>query len=78
MMVVEDGWAGLFALQATTAARRRGVGKAVFRALVDGARAVGAHCLYLQVEQGNTPAQTLFRSLGFRRSHGYHYRTRAV
>jgi GNAT superfamily N-acetyltransferase len=78
MMVVEDDWAGLFALQAATSARRHGIGKAVFRTLVDGARAAGAQRLYLQVEQGNMPAQTLFRSLGFRLSHGYHYRTRAV
>ncbi len=78
MMVVDDGWAGLFALQAVTAARRRGIGRAVFRALADGARNTGAERLYLQVEQGNTPAQTLFRSLGFRLSHGYHYRTKAV
>lgn len=78
MMVVDDGWAGLFALQTAGTARRRGIGKAVFRALVDGARAAGARHLYLQVEQGNTPAQTLFRRLGYIRSHGYHYRSRAV
>ncbi len=78
MMVLEEGWAGLFALEAVAAARRRGVGRAVFRSLTDWARENGALRYYLQVEQRNPPARQLFTKAGFRKSHAYHYRSKVV
>lgn len=51
--------------------RRRGVARALMAAW---ARAAGDRLLALQVMTDNAPAQALYASLGFERSHGYHYR----
>jgi hypothetical protein len=37
-------------------------------------REQGAPCIYLQVECDNAPAAALYASMGFSRSHGYHFR----
>jgi ribosomal protein S18 acetylase RimI-like enzyme len=55
--------------------RRCGVARAVLGALADWSRQQCARDLYLQVERDNAPAQALYASLGFTRSHGYHFRT---
>ena len=34
----------------------------------------GSQTLYLQVEESNRAARTLYDRLGFSASHGYHYR----
>jgi ribosomal-protein-alanine N-acetyltransferase len=47
-------------------ARRRGVGRALVRALVVGARARGARTAHLEVRAGNAAAIALYASLGFR------------
>lgn len=43
----------------------------IVRALADWATAVGATRAFLQVEQRNTPAVTLYRTLGFTTHHTY-------
>jgi N-acetylglutamate synthase len=57
------------------ALRRRGVARAVLGALADWSRERGADRVYLQVERDNVPAQALYASMGFKRSHGYHFRS---
>jgi ribosomal protein S18 acetylase RimI-like enzyme len=50
------------------------VARAVLRALARWSREQGADGLYLQVECDNAPAQALYASMGFERSHGCHFR----
>lgn len=56
--------------------RRRGLGRALSGTLLALAGVQGATRALLEVEAENTPARTLYRSLGFRRIGGYHYRVR--
>jgi N-acetylglutamate synthase len=67
-------WAGLTAIEVDPAYRRRGLAVAVTTALIARAARHGAGRVYLQVEDGNEPALALYRRLGFRVHHGYHYR----
>ena len=75
--VLERGWVGVFGMATEASQRRTGVGGSLLGALAAAAHARGARHLYLQVEVENAPAQALYRSLGFTRSHGYHYRVSA-
>lgn len=70
----DRGWAGVFCMAVEPAARRRGVARAVLRALAEWSRDRGARGLYLQVECDNAAAQALYASARFTRSHGYHFR----
>ncbi len=45
--------------------RRRGVGRALVRAVVDWAATTGAERVELWVTQGNAPAQQLYEAMGF-------------
>ena len=67
-------WAGLTALEVVPAARRRGLGGLVVRALLGWAAQRGARHAYLQVAAENVAAQAAYRQAGFTRHHGYHYR----
>ncbi len=46
--------------------RHRGVGTQALRFVEEQCHALGVHALHLEVEQGNTVAQRLYRGLGFR------------
>ena len=46
-------------------ARRQGTGRALVLALVDELTKKGSHSLMLEVRVSNTPARTLYESLGF-------------
>lgn len=72
--VVASGWLGVFGMGTATTHRRRGVARSVLRALAEAGRAAGAPHTYLQVEEDNDAARALYRSVGFRLSHRYHYR----
>jgi ribosomal protein S18 acetylase RimI-like enzyme len=74
--VVERGWLGVFGMSTAPALRRQGVAVALLRALADTAEGEGIGALYLQVEVENEPAQRLYRTSGFLRGFGYHYRSR--
>jgi ribosomal protein S18 acetylase RimI-like enzyme len=74
LAVCESGWAGLYCVATRADARRRGIAGALVHALVRWAGERGARGVYLQVERDNAPGQALYARLGFRRSHGYHYR----
>jgi N-acetylglutamate synthase len=73
-VAVADGWAGLTAVEVDPAHRRRGLARAITGALAAAAVQRGAASLYLQVEDGNSAARTLYRQAGFSDHHGYHYR----
>jgi N-acetylglutamate synthase len=68
------GWAGLTAIEVDPRYRRRGLAAAVTAALAAAAARQGAAQLYLQVEDDNVAARTLYRKIGFTDHHGYHYR----
>jgi N-acetylglutamate synthase len=68
-----DGWAGLTAVEVDPAHRRRGLARAITGALAAAAADRTAN-LYLQVEDENSAARTLYRQAGFADHHGYHYR----
>jgi ribosomal protein S18 acetylase RimI-like enzyme len=74
LAVCERGWSGVFCMAVDPAARRRGVARTLLCALADWSREQGADGLYLQVECDNAPARALYASMGFTRSHGYHFR----
>ncbi|WP_431972771.1 GNAT family N-acetyltransferase [Micromonospora haikouensis] len=70
--VTGDGrWLGLSLIEALPHARRQGLATHVIRALADWGAALGATGAFLQVEQRNTPAVTLYRRLGFTTHHTY-------
>ncbi|NYF55117.1 GNAT family N-acetyltransferase [Micromonospora purpureochromogenes] len=64
-------WLGLSLIEVVPDARRRGLAGRVVRALVDWGVAEGATHAFLQVEQRNTAAVTLYRRLGFTTHHTY-------
>ena len=45
--------------------RRRGIAEALVNALVEELKAVGSHCLTLEVRASNAPAIALYEKLGF-------------
>ena len=66
-----DRWLGVSLVQTAPAARRRGLGRHVVRGLAQWAAQRGATQAYLQVEERNTPAVTLYGRLGFSTHHTY-------
>jgi ribosomal protein S18 acetylase RimI-like enzyme len=72
--VVDQRWCGVTALEVVESQRRRGLGNAVMRALLDWGARQGARHVYLQVAEDNTPALELYRRLGIGLHHRYHYR----
>jgi GNAT superfamily N-acetyltransferase len=71
---VAGGWAGLTAVEVRPGYRRQGLGAAITAAACEQAVQRGVARVFLQVEVDNEPAQALYRRLGFRYSHRYHYR----
>jgi N-acetylglutamate synthase len=74
LAVVDGPLVGIFAMRTAPTARRSGHGRAVLDRLLGWGRAMGATAAYLQVEAANAPALALYRSAGFVRLYGYHYR----
>ena len=70
---VDEGWVGVTAVEVDAGHRRRGLGTAVMRAILDWGHARGATSAYLQVAEDNAGALALYDTLGFARHHGYHY-----
>ena len=54
--------------------RRQGLGAAITAAACLAARERGLSRVFLQVEVDNAAARALYKRLGFRDSHRYHYR----
>jgi GNAT superfamily N-acetyltransferase len=64
-------WLGLTLMEVTPPARRRGLARHVVRGLAEWAGALGASRAFLQVEESNPAAVTLYRGLGFTTHHTY-------
>ncbi len=71
---IADGWAGITAVEVDQNHRRQGLGVAITAAACLAAQERGLSRVFLQVEEGNAPARVLYKRLGFRDSHRYHYR----
>ena len=70
---IAGGWAGLTAVEVHPGHRREGLGAAITAAACLWRSGAGSR-VFLQVEEGNAPAQALYERLGFRYAHRYHYR----
>ncbi|MEV0897695.1 GNAT family N-acetyltransferase [Actinoplanes sp. NPDC049802] len=66
-----DRWLGVSLVQTVPAARRRGLGRHVMRGLARWASQRGATRVYLQVEERNAAAVTMYGRLGFSTHHTY-------
>ncbi len=77
MAVVQSGWVGLFDIVTAAAWRRRGYGRQVVAGLLGLGKAHGASQAYLQVMLNNSPALSLYASLGFKESYQYWYRLKS-
>jgi len=73
-MAAAGDWAGFTAFEVHPAGRRRGLASGIIAALAALARDRGTSGLYLQVENDNAPALSLYNHAGFTGHHGYHYR----
>lgn len=75
MASVAQGWGCVTAVRTPPEFRRRGVARALVAALAGWAGEQDAGNLFLQVEEANGPARSLYASIGFREAYRYHYRT---
>jgi ribosomal protein S18 acetylase RimI-like enzyme len=67
------GWASLHGMRTLAKARGIGFAKALIAALGQEARTRHFDQCFLQVEEGNLPALSLYRGLGFQTAWRYHY-----
>jgi len=75
LICVHDGdLAGLFEVATEKSARNKGHGRNLILSALKWARLRCAREAWLQVEAGNVPALSLYRSLGFEEVYRYHYR----
>ena len=71
--VVERGWMGVFCVVTFPQFRRRGFARQIMQSLAAWAVSQGAHSTYLQVEEKNAPAITLYANLGYKKLYSYVY-----
>jgi GNAT superfamily N-acetyltransferase len=76
LCVVDGELAGIFTMRTAVPFRSRGHARTLFRRLAAWARATGAKRLYLQIEDDNAAAQSLYRPFGPERAYTYWYRER--
>lgn len=74
LAVAEGDHAGLFEMVTRSDCLRLGLATRVVDALLAWSRSQGARTGYLQVFEGNTPAEHLYRRAGFTTHHRYWYR----
>ena len=70
---LDADWLGVHGLWVEPAARRRGLARAVMAGLLEWGAEEGATTLWLHVETDNTPALTLYESMGLQVHHGCRY-----
>ncbi len=74
--VIEGAYVGLFGVITDPALRRRGHGRALTMRLLAWSKARGARYAYLQVQEDNAAARSLYAQLGFELLYRYWYRLR--
>ena len=67
------GWVGLHGMRTVPQARGRGLATAIINALLDDAMLGGPKNMYLQVEDANVGAVSLYSHMGFKTAWRYHY-----
>lgn len=70
------GWAGIHGMRTEAACRGRGLASQVLAALGRATQARGIDRIFLQVEEGNKDARSLYRKAGFQPVWPYRYWTR--
>jgi len=76
--VCDGALAGLFEVATAERHRSKGYGRRLLLSALRWAHSRGASVAWLQVEEKNEPALTLYRSLGFEDIYQYHYRRPAA
>jgi GNAT superfamily N-acetyltransferase len=76
--VVENGCVGLFDIIVKEKFRGMGYGKTIMSALLNEAKRLDAQKAYLQVLIGNSVAENLYDSLGFKELYHYWYRIKSA
>lgn len=74
MAVAERGMAEIGLICVDPGQRGKGLGRAIVSGLMGWAGAMSCHSAYLQVDQTNAIARSLYESLGFRRLYAYETR----
>jgi GNAT superfamily N-acetyltransferase len=72
-----QGWCGVHGMRTLAPHRGRGLAGAVLSALAQRARERGVQRCFLQVEEGNARARSLYAARGFATAWGYAYWTKA-
>lgn len=72
--IIEDGYMGIFDIVVNPSYRGKGYGRAIMNGLLKEALKKDIHRAYLQVVVGNTIAEKLYDSLGFKEIYRYWYR----
>ncbi|TAG01658.1 MAG: GNAT family N-acetyltransferase [Betaproteobacteria bacterium] len=73
LVIIDDGYAGVFDVVTHADERGRGIGRALLQHALQQASALGAHTAYLQVMPSN-PARRLYERMGFADVYEYWYR----
>ena len=68
-----QGWVSLHGLRTVARERGKGHASAMIAAFAEQARSRGMHRCFLQVDEDNTNALRLYRSMGFQTAWGYRY-----
>ncbi|MFF2887812.1 GNAT family N-acetyltransferase [Paenibacillus sp. NPDC057967] len=76
LVVLEDGYAGLYDIVTDATERGRGYGERLTRGLLGWARGQGVRMSYLLVVKNNTAANRLYDKLGFMTRYDYWYRVK--
>lgn len=74
--VIEDGYMGIYDIVVNPSYRGRGYGRAIMQELLREARKKNIDKAYLSVVVGNTIAERLYDSLGFKEIYRYWYRVK--
>lgn len=78
MYVIDGGYAGVYEVVVDPEQRGKGLGRALMINLLYHAKMQGIHKSYLQVVMDNTPARSLYESLGYKEVYSYWYRVKPV
>lgn len=70
---LSQGWCSIHGMRTLPAQRGRGLATRILAGLADTATQRGVERVFLQVEEGNTTAQALYRRAGFATTWRYHY-----